>query len=42
MILTSHELAELSLCNVMYVLKDGKLEMLENGLSEQELIAHFK
>lgn len=41
-ILTSHELAELSLCNVMYVLKDGKLELLENGLSEQELIAHFK
>lgn len=41
-ILTSHELAELSLCNVMYVLKDGKLTQIENGLSEQELIARFK
>lgn len=41
-ILTSHELAELSLCNVMYVLKGGKLESVENGLSEQELIARFK
>ena len=41
-ILTSHELAELSLCNVMYVLKDGKLEQIDTGLSEQELIARFK
>lgn len=41
-ILTSHELAELSLCDVMYVLKDGQLKPIETGLSEQELIAHFK
>lgn len=41
-ILTSHELAELSLCDRMYVLKDGKLRPVENGLSEQELIARFK
>lgn len=41
-ILTSHELAELSLCNVMHVLKDGKLKAIETGLSEQQLIAQFK
>lgn len=41
-ILTSHELAELSLCDIMYVLRDGKLRPVENGLSEQELIARFK
>ena len=40
-VLTSHELAELSLCSEMYVLKDGKLVSIENGLSEQELIARF-
>lgn len=41
-ILTSHELAELSLCSVMYVLKDGTLELIDTGLSEQELIDRFK
>lgn len=40
-ILTSHELAELSLCDVMYVLKGRTLTQIENGLSEQELIALF-
>lgn len=41
-ILTSHELAELSLCTVMYVLKSGRLQQIEHGLSEQQLIARFK
>lgn len=41
-ILTSHELAELALCDVMYVLKGGRLELIETGLSEQDLIARFK
>lgn len=41
-VLTSHELAELSLCSTMYVLKGCKLESIEHGLSEQQLIAHFK
>lgn len=41
-ILTSHELSELSLCNAMYVLRDGQLKSIETGLSEQQLIAHFK
>lgn len=41
-ILTSHELAELSLCTGMYVLKNGSLQQIEHGLSEQQLIARFK
>lgn len=41
-ILTSHELAELSLCDMMYVLKDGKLEAIDSWNSETELIARFR
>lgn len=38
-ILTSHEMEELSLCDEMYVLKQGQLQMIEKGLSAEELIA---
>lgn len=41
-ILTSHELAELSICGMMYVLKDGKLEAIDSWDSETELIARFR
>lgn len=41
-ILTSHELAELSVCDMMYVLKDGKLEAIDSWDSETELIARFR
>ena len=37
-ILTSHEIGELSVCTQMYVLKHGRLEPLEGHLSERELI----
>lgn len=37
-ILTSHEIAELSVCTRLYVLRNGKLEGVGNHLSEQELI----
>lgn len=40
-LLTSHELSELSLCSVMYVLKDGKLRQIEKRLGEEELIREF-
>lgn len=40
-ILTSHELPELSLCTRMYVLKGGGLRQVENGLGEKELIREF-
>jgi len=35
-------LAELSLCDMMYVLKDGKLETIDSWDSETELIARFR
>lgn len=41
-VLTSHEMAELSVCTKMYVLRNGKLGLIENGLTEEELIAHFR
>lgn len=41
-VLTSHEMMELSACTKMYVLKQGKLGLIENGLSEDELIGYFK
>lgn len=41
-LLTSHELSELSLCSVMYVLKDGKLRQIEKQLGEEELIREFR
>ena len=37
-LLTSHEMAELSVCTRLYVLKRGKLEEISNHLPEQELI----
>lgn len=37
-ILTSHEIAELSVCTHMYLLKDGRLTAIENHLPEQELV----
>ena len=40
-LLTSHEMPELSLCTVMYVLKGGGLRMVESGLGEKELIEMF-
>ena len=40
-LLTSHELPELSLCTTMYVLKDGRLRRVETGLGEEEMIAAF-
>ena len=41
-VLTSHELAELSLCTEMYVLKGGHLGKVANGLSASELIGQFR
>lgn len=41
-ILTSHELAELSICDMMYVLKEGTLEVIDSWDSETELIARFR
>ena len=40
-LLASHELAELSLCNKMYVLNHGKLEQIPVGLSTRELVSRF-
>lgn len=40
-ILASHELAELDLCDKMYVLKQGKLTEISTGLSAAELISRF-
>ncbi len=41
-LLTSHELPELSLCTAMYVLKKGVLQRIDEGLKEQELIEIFR
>lgn len=40
-VLTSHELSELSLCTELYLLRDGKLTELETGTGEEELIRLF-
>lgn len=40
-LMASHELAELSLCTRLYVLRDGRLEPAEPGLTEEEMIALF-
>ncbi len=40
-ILTSHEMQELSLCTVMYVLKQGKLHQVRTGTDERELMGLF-
>ncbi len=41
-VLTSHELEELSLCDRMYALRDGKLFEVASGLTAQELIRQFR
>lgn len=41
-ILTSHEIDELSMCDSMYVLKEGKLYPIATNLSQQQLIESFK
>ena len=41
-VLTSHELEELSLCTRMYIVKDRGLMEIENGLSARELIGLFR
>ena len=41
-LLTSHELPELSMCTMMYVLKGGKLLPVETKLGERELIEMFQ
>lgn len=40
-VLTSHEMEELSLCTAMYVLKEGRMVPAAPGLSESELIRLF-
>lgn len=40
-VLTSHELEELSLCTRIYVLKDACLVPFEGELSQEELIRRF-
>lgn len=40
-ILTSHEMAELSVCTRLYLLKDGNLSPLAPGLTEQQLISYL-
>lgn len=40
-ILTSHEMGELSLCNTLYILKEGVLVSAPTGLTANELISHF-
>lgn len=40
-ILTSHEMMELSVCTKLYVLKEGKLTLMEKGASEEKLIAYM-
>lgn len=40
-VLTSHEMSELSLCDDLYILKGGKLISTPTGLSPEELIKRF-
>lgn len=40
-LMASHELAELSLCDRLYVLKQGRLLEVSTGLSAKELIERF-
>lgn len=41
-VLTSHEMMELSVCTKLYVLKGGKLAPVGRELSEGELITYFR
>ena len=38
-VLTSHEMMELSVCTKLYVLKEGKLTLIQKEVSEEKLIA---
>lgn len=40
-VLTSHEMGELSLCNRLYIMKRGALSAVPIGLEPEELIARF-
>lgn len=40
-ILTSHEMTELSVCTRLYLLKGGKLHPLAAGLTEDQMISYF-
>ena len=40
-LLTSHEMAELSVCTRLFLLKNGVLEPVAAGSSAEELIARF-
>lgn len=40
-ILTSHEMGELSICDRLYILKDGILKQTEAGLTPEQLIKRF-
>lgn len=40
-ILTSHEMGELSLCDSLYILKEGQLVSSPAGLTAEELISRF-
>lgn len=41
-LLSSHELEELSLCTKLYVLNHGKLEQAPIGMSAKELVSRFE
>lgn len=41
-ILTSHEMTELSLCTQLYVLREGSLYLQNPGLTESQMIALFR
>lgn len=41
-LLASHELEELSVCNRMYLLKNGTLKEISTGLSGRELVEKFR
>ena len=41
MILTSHELPELNMCQKLYILRDGVLTQADSGIKPEELIRRF-
>ena len=40
-ILTSHELPELNMCQKLYILRDGVLTQADSGIKPEELIRRF-
>lgn len=40
-IITSHEMGELALCDEMYVLKNGMLKQISTGLTSEKLVEQF-